>query len=172
MKHLKYILAVLALISFQSIQAAETVDEIKVGDVAPGFTLKNQDNQPVSLSDYKGKNIVLVFSRAHWCPFCQMQLVKLHTNKAKFDAMGVQVISVFREEKDGVAGAKKSSTKTGFSPILLDSPANITKAYSQGDYSTYLIGKDGKVKAKISGSKKIRPTADIILETAEKVFKP
>ncbi|MFC5050331.1 redoxin domain-containing protein [Rubritalea spongiae] len=38
-----------------------------VGKQAPTFTLKNQDNQDVSLDQYKGKkNVVLVFSRAPW----------------------------------------------------------------------------------------------------------
>jgi len=34
---------------------------LKVGDKAPDFTLKNQDENSVSLSDYKNKNIVLWF---------------------------------------------------------------------------------------------------------------
>lgn len=41
--------------------------EVKVGDEAPGFELKNQKGEVVKLSDYKGKkNVILVFSRAHW----------------------------------------------------------------------------------------------------------
>ena len=40
--------------------------EVKVGEPAPGFTLENEKGEEVSLADYKGQNLVLVFSRAHW----------------------------------------------------------------------------------------------------------
>lgn len=37
-------------------------DQLKVGDTAPDFSLKNQDNKPVKLSDFRGKeNVVLAF---------------------------------------------------------------------------------------------------------------
>ena len=80
------------------------------------------------------------------------------------------MICVFREEKDGAAGAKKTETKTGFVPILVDSPVDKTKPYSQDNFATYLIGKDGKIAAELSGTKKTRPTADMILTKAKEVF--
>jgi cytochrome oxidase Cu insertion factor (SCO1/SenC/PrrC family) len=39
---------------------------IKVGAAAPDFTLNDQDGKPVTLSSYRGKNVVLVFYRGHW----------------------------------------------------------------------------------------------------------
>jgi len=43
------------------------LDRIKVGQPAPDFTLENVDGRKVSLSDYHGKqNVVLVFYRGHW----------------------------------------------------------------------------------------------------------
>ena len=42
--------------------AAEIVTKVKVGDVAPDFTLPDQNNKPVKLSDFRGKkNVVLAF---------------------------------------------------------------------------------------------------------------
>ena len=35
--------------------------KLQVGDLAPQFTLLNQDNQPISLSDFKGKKILVYF---------------------------------------------------------------------------------------------------------------
>ena len=50
---------------------SEVAPEIKVGDVAPDFTLKNQDGNEVSLSSFKGqKNVVLAFYPLDWSPVC------------------------------------------------------------------------------------------------------
>ena len=84
--------------------------------------------------------------------------------------MGIQMLCVFREEKKGPKGAQKATEKSGFSPNLLDTPTNLTKSYSQKGFSTYLIGKDGKIKAIISGSKIKRPNAEVIIEKAKEVF--
>lgn len=47
--------------------AAADLARIKTGDVAPDFTLEDQDGKPVSLSDYRGKQtVVLVFYRGYW----------------------------------------------------------------------------------------------------------
>ena len=170
MKRFKFIAAALAFLGLQSAQASDAPATLKVGDKAPNFTLTSNDNQQVSLSDYKGKDIVLMFSRAHWWPFCIKQLVRLQKQKAEFDQMGIQMLCVFREEKKGPEGAQKATKKSGFSPILLDTPTNLTKAYSQKGFSTYLIGKDGKIKAIISGSKTKRPNAEVIIEKAKEVF--
>lgn len=50
---------------------SDVAPEIKVGDVAPDFTLKNQDGNEVSLSSFKGqKNVVLAFYPLDWSPVC------------------------------------------------------------------------------------------------------
>jgi peroxiredoxin len=41
---------------------------INVGDQAPGFTLKTIGLKEVSLADYKGKNVVLLFYPLDWTP--------------------------------------------------------------------------------------------------------
>ncbi|MGJ8655176.1 MAG: redoxin domain-containing protein [Akkermansiaceae bacterium] len=65
MKHLKLLFSALSLLSFSSLQAADTPPEIKIGDQARDFTLNSANNKSISLSDYEGKNIVLVFGRSH-----------------------------------------------------------------------------------------------------------
>ncbi len=43
------------------------LDRVKVGDVAPDFTLESLDGRTMTLSDARGKkNVVLVFYRGHW----------------------------------------------------------------------------------------------------------
>ena len=41
---------------------------LKVGDQAPDFTLKAHGDRTVSLSDYRGKNVFLVFYPLDWTP--------------------------------------------------------------------------------------------------------
>ncbi|MGJ8676293.1 MAG: hypothetical protein ACSHX0_02120 [Akkermansiaceae bacterium] len=96
-----------------------------------------------------------------------MQLQKL---SPEFTQLNTEILSVFREEKEGVEGAKKAFMKTKFSPILLDSPAEKTARYSQNDFATYFIDQKGIVKAVLSGTKKNRPTGEIILAEAKKAF--
>ena len=47
---------------------------IKPGAVAPGFTLPDQDLKEVSLSDYRGKHVVIAFYPADFSPVCNDQL--------------------------------------------------------------------------------------------------
>ena len=43
------------------------IERVRVGDMAPDFTLESKDSGPVTLSSYRGKkNVVLVFYRGHW----------------------------------------------------------------------------------------------------------
>jgi len=67
MKKLQWIAAGFVFLGLQTLQAQE--DEkpvtVEIGKEAPDFTLKGEKNQSVSLSDYKGKNVILIFSRGH-----------------------------------------------------------------------------------------------------------
>ena len=47
--------------------------KLQVGDLAPQFTLLNQDNQPISLSDFKGKKILVYFYPKALTPGCTTQ---------------------------------------------------------------------------------------------------
>lgn len=83
------------------------------------------------------------------------QLVELTKHAEKFEKMNVEVIAVFREEKEGVAGLEKikAKTKTPFT-LCLDTGAKQTAAYSPGrmEFDNYIIGPDGKLAGKIDGN--------------------
>ena len=123
---------------------------LKVGDKAPGFEVETLAGATFKLSDHFGedsKPVVLVFSRANWWPYCMKQLGELQKNGAQqFKELGVEVVAVFREEREGIAGLKKikNRTKVDFT-LALDTPANATKAYSNGrkDFDNYLVDGTG-----------------------------
>jgi len=58
MKTLSALMAFAAILSAQQITPPKT--NLKVGDEAPDFTLPDTDNKPVKLSDFRGKNTVVL----------------------------------------------------------------------------------------------------------------
>ena len=81
------------------------------------------------------------------------QLGELQKNGAQqFKELGVEVVAVFREEREGIAGLKKikNRTKVNFT-LALDTPANATKAYSNGrkEFDNYLVDGTGVIRGVI-----------------------
>jgi peroxiredoxin len=145
-------------------------DEVKAGAKAPDFKATNIEGETVKLSDWVGeKKLVVVFSRAHWCPFCMGQLKDLSNHYEDISKAGGEVIVVFREEKDGPEGLKKSQkTASAEFPLLLDLGAKETADYSTTGFTTYIIGKDGTVETILAGKKTKRPSAHDIIEAVKK----
>jgi len=72
---------------------------IKKGDKAPAFTLKDQDNNEVKLTDYKGKRLLLSFHPMAWTKVCAEQMKSLEANAEEFEklntvALGISVDTV------------------------------------------------------------------------------
>ena len=112
----KSIISVLLIILFAGItsckkkEAEEPVDEIETGiekgNMAPDFTLMDVNNNNRSLSDYKGKLVVLQFW-ASWCHFCKIEnpeLVALRNNyKDKdFEILGISLDTKKNNWLDGI----------------------------------------------------------------------
>jgi peroxiredoxin len=53
---------------------------MKIGDTAPDFTLKDQDEKDFKLSDLKGKKILLSYHPLAWTEFCAKQMLSLESN--------------------------------------------------------------------------------------------
>jgi len=75
------------------------MSKLKIGDKAPDFTLKNQDDREVALSSLKGKKVLVSFHPLAWTPVCEIQMRTLENKKRVFDglntvALGVSVDSV------------------------------------------------------------------------------
>jgi len=68
---------------------------LKVGETAPDFTLMNQHEQPVSLSDFKGsKNVVLFFYPKDETPGCTKEACKFRDEYEVFSDLGTEVIGI------------------------------------------------------------------------------
>lgn len=67
---------------------------LKEGDKAPDFTVNDQNGQPVSLSDYKGKKVVLYFYPKDNTPGCTAQACNLRDHHAELQKAGYEVLGV------------------------------------------------------------------------------
>jgi peroxiredoxin Q/BCP len=157
-------LTLLGWLSTISVMAAEP---LKAGDVAPDFTLSNADDKPVKLSAFRDqKPVVLLFSRAQWCPYCLGHMKAVQSRYADFRKAGAEVVAVFREDQAKVEGLQKVRTATKAEFVLLsDFRAEQTKAYSPEGYAAYVIDQKGVIRAIVPGTKAGRPDVDKLLES-------
>jgi thioredoxin-dependent peroxiredoxin len=138
-------LALAALTAF----AAETP---KVGDKAPDFTAQDQDGKTVKLSDFAGKQAVLLyFYPKDNTPGCTKEACGFRDSLNDLKSQGVQVLGV---SMDDAKSHKKFIADHNINfPLLVDTDGKLTDAYSgrmaNGKVSkrvSFLIGKDGTIK--------------------------
>ncbi len=67
---------------------------LKAGDVAPQFSLPNQDNLTISLSDFAGKKVLIYFYPKAMTPGCTIQAQGLRDSHASLTALNVEVLGV------------------------------------------------------------------------------
>ncbi len=67
---------------------------IGVGERAPEFSLRNQDGEDVSLADFRGTKVLLVFYPFDFSPVCSDQLSVYQEVKPEIEARGVEMIGI------------------------------------------------------------------------------
>lgn len=115
-------------------------------DVAPDFTLPTVDGQPVSLSDFKGKVVVLNVW-ATWCPLCVREIPRLVRVSETYKDQGLVVLGVNTTYQDDVAKVEQFARDQGISyPVLLDTAGDVGQKYpARLMPTTYLIDRNGKI---------------------------
>lgn len=160
--------------------AMSKTEPIKIGGVAPDFSLTDQNGRTVTLSKV-GKPAVLVFYRGFWCPFCARQLAELRSLLKPNEEVSLYAISVDGADKSKDLAAKIAKDGKGdvkFS--LLSDPGHKTiDAYGLFDPAyvgqgvegiphpaVLILDKNRKIVwAKVETDYKIRPTnADLRAE--------
>jgi len=126
--------------------------EIKVGATAPDFSLKDQDQKDVKLSDYKGKkNVVLAFYPLDWSPVCTTENKCLNDDFPKFQSASTEVLGISR---DSVYSHKAWQEALGLKHRLLsDMSGDVAKKYGMWlddkfitKRATVVVDKQGTVK--------------------------
>jgi len=67
---------------------------LQAGAVAPAFSLQSGLDQQVSLADFRGRNVVLVFYPFDWSPVCGDQLALYNELLEEFQSLGAQVLAI------------------------------------------------------------------------------
>ena len=92
---------------------------LNVGEKAPEFTLPDRNGQPVRLSDFAGKRVVLYFYPRENTPGCTRQACAFARLYEEFQALNAVVVGV---SKDSVASHDKFAQKYGLPFVLLSDP--------------------------------------------------
>lgn len=84
-----------------SIHAQSQFQGLRMGDIAPSFTLKNQNNESVNLDELLKKGpVVLTWYRGGWCPYCNLALKSLSDELSAIKAAGGTLIALSPEQPD------------------------------------------------------------------------
>lgn len=121
---------------------------VKVGDMAPDFTMELTNGEKVTLSSYKGKVVMLQFT-ASWCGVCRKEMPFIEKDiwlKNK-DNENFVLLAIDRDEP--LQTVKDFAESTGITyPIGLDPNADIFAKYADrkaGITRNVIIGTDGKI---------------------------
>jgi peroxiredoxin len=149
--------------------ATDVAQEVKQGDTAPDFTLKDQDQKDVKLSDFRGKkNVVLAFYPLDWSPVCTGENKCLTDDFPKFDQMNAVVFGI---STDSFFSHKAWADSLGLKQTLLsDFNRDVVKKYGLyfeplncGKRATVIVDKNGKVTyVKVQEIKVARDDKDIL----------
>lgn len=109
---------------------------LEAGDVAPAFTLNDQDGASVSLADYAGQKVVVYFYPAASTPGCTTEACDFRDNINSLKLAGYQVLGISRDEAPAL---KKFQSEQGLNfPLLSDPEHAIHDAYGAwGEKSLY-----------------------------------
>lgn len=103
------------------------MSKLKAGDKAPEFTANDQNGQPVSLADFKGKTVVLYFYPKDDTPGCTAEACDFRDNYQSLSGKGYQVIGVSTDDEKS---HKKFVTKYDLPfPLIADTDQQIVNAY-------------------------------------------
>lgn len=148
---------------------------LEAGMKAPDFTLNDKNGNAVSLSDFKGRKVVLYFYPRDNTPGCTRQACAFSGLYGEFKKKNVEVIGI---SKDSVASHAKFSEKHGLDFVLLSDPELIAiqaygvwqekKLYGKVSMgvvrTTFIIDENGNIEKVMHKVKPDTNAAEILAE--------
>lgn len=126
-------------------------EAVVVGLQAPEFSLPGLDGRMISLSDYRGK-VVVVNVWATWCPPCVDEMPSLEKLYQQFKAENFTILAVSIDTA-GAAAVAPFMKKHGLTfPVLLDTKLSIRTTYrTTGVPETFIVNQQGILVKKVIG---------------------
>ncbi|MEZ5428311.1 MAG: peroxiredoxin [Pyrinomonadaceae bacterium] len=147
---------------------------MKIGEEAPDFTLPDGDGNDWSLSDQRGKTVVLLFYPGDNTPVCTAQLCSVRDNWEDYAATGAEVVGISTDSARSHAGfAEKHELPL---TLLSDEEGDVIRTYGVGSWlpgrsarAVVVIDRDGVIRHhKTQSLSLFRPTDDEVLEAIRK----
>lgn len=125
---------------------------LRNGEKAPDFQLQNLAGETVSLSDFRGKKVILNFW-ATWCPSCREEMPEMQSYYEEKTNDQFEIIAVNATTTEHSSGKAVESfiTELGLTfPILMDTEGTITDQFEVMFFpTTYLLDEDGVIIERI-----------------------
>lgn len=127
---------------------------VELDQKAPDFELTDQDGNKVRLSDFRGKqNVILAFYPADFTPVCTKELCGFRDDLSQFKSKGAHVLGISVQPQ---SSKKKFAAKLGLNfPILADEKKEVAKAYGvmgplglHTRRATFIVDREGIVRHK------------------------
>jgi peroxiredoxin len=97
------------------------------GGSVSDFTLNDVDGRAHALSDYLGKNVILISFWATWCEPCKKEMGQLQTLYDAHKDEGLMILSISMDEPETQGDARPFVKQRGFTfPVLIDAESNVT----------------------------------------------
>lgn len=129
---------------------------LEPGTAAPDFTLLDQDEHPVSVSDFRGRRVILYFYPAAQTPGCTTQACDFRDSLASLQGAGYTVLGISRDTPEKLRAFRDSDGLTF--PLLSDPDHTVHEAYGawgeKQNYgktitgvlrSTFVVDEDGAI---------------------------
>ena len=122
------------------------------GKQAPGFTLETLDGKKVSLSDYKGRPVVVNFW-ATWCGPCKVEMPWFEEFRKQYAAQGFEVLGLTDDVDEGKEKIAKVAGKIGVTYPILMTDGKVQTAYGGLDVlpMSFYVDKNGLIVAETAG---------------------
>jgi cytochrome c biogenesis protein CcmG/thiol:disulfide interchange protein DsbE len=132
------------------------------GFLAPDFTLDSLSGAPISLSDMRGKAVVLNLW-ASWCPPCRAEMPAIQRVYQENHERGLEVLAVNMTAQDNLAAVEKFMQEFNLTfPILLDTSGEVGNTYLMRALpTTFFIDQEGVIQRVIVGG----PMSEVTLQS-------
>ena len=120
---------------------------------APEFSLRTVEGKKLSLSDYKGKAVLINFW-ATWCAPCKIEMPWLVALHSQYAPQGFEILGVSEDDADTPrAKLAKFGHEQGLNYPLLVGDDAVSRKYGGVEFlpTSYFVGRDGKIVAETAG---------------------